>query len=349
MGALKLIFMGTAEFACPSLSALRAHPGFEVVAVVTQPDRPAGRHLALSPPPVKVAAQQLGLPVWQPERARDPAFLHQVQQCAPELIVVAAYGQLLPAALLAIPRWGCLNVHASLLPKYRGAAPIQWALLNDEPQTGVTIMKIDEGLDTGPILAQETVRIEPTDTAQTLHDRLAALGAELLVRTIPPYVGGQLAPKPQPAQGASYARKITKDDGLLDWTQPARAVWNRVRALNPWPGAFTYLPVEPRPTAAGPRAEPAGAGCGPASLRRIIIWEAEPVEGPSGPPGQVLQADKAGLVVACGTGALRIKTLQREGGRRLPAADFLLGNPIAVGQRLGPSHPADGPTGTHRP
>lgn len=339
MPGVKLIFMGTAEFACPSLSALQAAADFEVVAVVTQPDRPAGRHLALSPPPVKVAAQQLGLPVCQPERARDPAFLQQVQQWAPDLIVVAAYGQLLPAALLAIPRWGCLNVHASLLPKYRGAAPIQWALLNDEPQTGVTIMKIDEGLDTGPILAQQTTPIQPTDTAQTLHDRLAALGADLLVRTIPLYVTGQLSPRPQPAEGVSYARKITKQDGLLDWTQPARAVWNRVRALNPWPGAFTYLAAAPKPTPSGSVAQPTSAQAGPADQRRLIIWEAEPVEGWSGPPGQVLQADKAGLVVACGSGALRIKSLQREGGRRLPPAEFLLGNPIAVGQRLGPPPP----------
>lgn len=335
MATLKLIFMGTAEFACPSLSALHAHGGFEVVAVVTQPDRPAGRHLALSPPPVKVTAQRLGLPVWQPARARDPDFIAQVQREAPDLVAVAAYGQLLPAALLAIPRWGCLNVHASLLPKYRGAAPIQWALLNDEVQTGVTIMKIDEGLDTGPILAQEPVPIEPTDTAQTLHDRLAARGAELLVRTIPLYVTGQLVPKPQPAEGASYARKISKEDGLLDWTQPARAVWNRVRALNPWPGAFTYLAAQ------GAQGEPV--------WRRLLIWEAEPVESWAGRPGEVVQADPTGLVVACGRGALRIKTLQREGGRRLPAAEFLLGTPIAVGQRFGQPPPARGPTENRTP
>lgn len=341
MPGLKVIFMGTAEFACPSLSALRAEAGFEVVAVVTQPDRPAGRHLALSPPPVKVTAQQLGLPVWQPARARDPDFLAQVQHWAPDLIVVAAYGQLLPATLLAIPRWGCLNVHASLLPKYRGAAPIQWALLNGEAQTGVTIMKIDEGLDTGPILTQEPVPIHPIDTAQTLHDRLAAVGAELLVHTIPLYVAGQLLPKPQPTEGASSARKITKEDGLLDWTQPARAVWNRVRALNPWPGAFTYLPVAAKPPPASPAPQPPRAESGLAGLRRLIVWEAEPLEGLSGRPGEVLQAGKTGLVVACGLGALQIKSLQREGGRRLPAAEFLLGNPIAVGQRLGlPGSPA---------
>jgi methionyl-tRNA formyltransferase len=342
MPALKLIFMGTAELACPSLSALRASDHFQVLAVVTQPDRPKGRHLELTPSPVKALAQQLGLPVLQPQQARDPSFVAQVQQMAPELIVVVAYGQILPPALLEIPRWGCLNVHASLLPKYRGAAPIQWALLNDETQTGVTIMKMDAGLDTGPILAQETVAIEPTDTAQTLHDRLATVGAALLVRTIPQYVSGQIAPRPQPAQEASYARKITKEDGLVDWTQPARAIWNRVRALVPWPGAFTYLSTAAHAASSGsglPEAGPAAP-----ALLRLIIWEAEPVEGLSGAPGEVLQADKTGLVVACGTGALRIRTLQREGGRRLPVAEFLLGHPIRVGQRLGrPTPPANQP------
>jgi methionyl-tRNA formyltransferase len=315
MDSLRVVFMGTAELSCDSLRALIASPLFQVVAVVTQPDRPKGRELKLQPSPVKELALQAGLPVLQPERARDPAFLDALRGLQPELIAVAAYGQILPQSILDLPRHGCLNVHTSLLPRYRGAAPIQWAILNGDAETGVTIMKMDAGLDTGAILTQATTLIQPEDNSETLHDRLARMGAELLVRTIPDYVAGKINSRPQPAEGVTYAAKIKKQDGHLDWKQPAPTLWNRVRGLMPWPGAFSYLPGQPQP-------------------HLLKIWQAEVVER-SGPPGEVLQADKVGIVVGCGREALRILILQREGGRRLPAQDFLAGHPLRPGQRIG--------------
>jgi len=256
------------------------------------------------------------LPVLQPDRARSESFVQTLKQLAPDLIVVAAYGQILPRSILDLPRFGCVNVHTSLLPKYRGAAPIQWAILNDETETGVTIMKMDEGLDTGDILAQQRTPVSAGDDARTLHDRLAALGAELLVKTIPGYAAGRIAPHKQPDEGASYARKIVKEDGRLDWNLPARALWNRVRGLVPWPGAYATLPAQPQPLL-------------------IKVWQAEVVEDVGGTPGEVRGADADGIVVACGRGALRILSLQREGGKRLAARDFLAGHSLKIGQRLG--------------
>jgi methionyl-tRNA formyltransferase len=307
--------MGTAQLSCNSLRALTESPQFQVVAVVTQPDRPKGRELKLQPSPVKELALQAKLPVLQPERTRDEAFLGALGGLQPDLVAVAAYGQILPERLLSLPRFGCLNVHTSLLPRYRGAAPIQWAILNGDAETGVTIMKVDAGLDTGDILTQATTPIAPEDTSETLHDRLAALGADLLVRTIPDYVAGNVASRPQPAEGVSYAPKIRKQDGHIDWNQPARAIWNRVRGLVPWPGAFSYSPTQPQP-------------------HLLKIWQAEPVQR-AGPPGEVLQADKTGVVVGCGHDALRVLVLQREGGRRLTAQEFLAGHPLLPGQKLG--------------
>ena len=307
--------MGTAELSCDSLRGLLESPDFNVVAVVTQPDRPKGRDLKLQPSPVKVLGLSAKLPVLQPERARSEEFLQELRALQPDLIAVAAYGQILPASILDLPRFGCLNVHTSLLPKYRGAAPIQWAILNGDTETGVTIMKMDVGLDTGDILTQATTPIRPEDNSETLHDRLARMGAALLVRTIPDYVAGKLPLRPQSAAGVSYAAKIKKQDGHIDWTQPARAIWNRVRGLAPWPGAFTYLPGQPQP-------------------HLLKLWQAEVVER-AGPPGEVLQADKTGVVVGCGHEALRILILQREGGRRLQAHEFLAGHPLLPGQRLG--------------
>jgi methionyl-tRNA formyltransferase len=307
--------MGTAELSCASLGALTAAPGFQVVAVVTQPDRPKGRELKLRPSPVKELALRANLPVLQPERARDPAFLAQLRGLHADLIAVAAFGQLLPQAVLDLPRFGCLNVHASLLPSYRGAAPIQWAILNGEAQTGVTIMKMEAGLDTGPILTQATTPIGPQDNSQTLHDRLGGMGARLLVQTIPAYLAGSIVAKPQPAAATSYAPKIKKQDGHIAWNQPARAIWNRVRALIPWPGGFTFLPAQLQP-------------------RLLKLWQAEVAAG-AGPPGEILQADKTGIVVACGQEALRVLVLQREGGRRLSARQFLAGHRLRPGQRLG--------------
>ncbi|MCS7338278.1 MAG: methionyl-tRNA formyltransferase [Verrucomicrobiae bacterium] len=315
MEPLRVVFMGTAELACPSLAALAARPEYKLVAVVTQPDKPKGRGLEVQPSPVKRLARELELELLQPEKARDPAFIAALETLAPELIIVAAYGQILPEAILRIPRHGCLNVHASLLPKYRGAAPIQWAILNDETETGVTIMKIDAGLDTGDIVAQRATPIHPHDTAQTLHDRLARMGAELLVEVLPDYLAGKIQPRPQPKEGATYAPKIQKEHGKIDWTQPARKVWNQVRGLVPWPGAFTYLRT----------------GAGHALLK---IWRAEVVPDASGAPGAVLNVSKSGIDVACGRDALRILELQLQDRRKMTAQEFIAGHQLRQGDVL---------------
>ena len=312
--ALRLVFMGSAELSCASLRALVSSREFEVVGVITQPDRPKGRDLRLHASPVKALAVSFQLPLLQPPRARDESFLAQLRALEPELIAVAAYGQILPPAILDLPRFGCLNVHTSLLPKYRGAAPIQWAVLQDEAATGVTIMKMDAGLDTGGIITQEKTPIAPSDTSETLHRRLAEMGAQLLVRTIPDFVSGRIQPRPQPVEGVSYAPKIKKEDGRLDWKKPARTLWNRVRGLTPWPGAFSHLPGRPQPML-------------------LKIWRAEVISG-SGTPGEILDTSKTGIIVACGSDALRILVVQSEGGRRLQAHEFLAGHQLRPGQRF---------------
>jgi len=313
---LRIVFMGTAELACASLKALLASSSFEVLGVVTQPDRPKGRELKLQPSPVKIIVSAAGLPVWQPERARHPDFLKELAALRLDLLVVAAYGQILPQAMLDLPRFGGVNVHASLLPKYRGAAPIQWAILNDEAETGVTIMKMAAGLDTGDILSRRPIPILPEDNAATLHDQLAALGAELLVPTILDYTSGAIRPQPQVEAEATCARKITKEDGRLDWTKPARTLWNQVRAFTPWPGAFTVV-------------------AGSSGRRLLKILRAVIDENQNGAPGEVLQADKTGLVVACGQGALRVHELQMEGGRKMTSSELLAGHFIPTGTMIG--------------
>ncbi|TAL06967.1 MAG: methionyl-tRNA formyltransferase [Verrucomicrobia bacterium] len=316
MARLRIVFMGTPELAAVCLQALLREPAFEIIAVVTQPDRPKGRDLKLQPSPVKQLALACSIPVLQPEKARDEKFLSELKDFSPELIAVAAFGQILPRAMLELPRHGCLNVHTSLLPKYRGAAPIQWAIANGDAETGVTIMKMDVGLDTGDILTQRTTPIAPGDNSQTLHDRLAKLGGELLVQTIPDYVAGKIIPQSQIATLATHAAKIKKEDGHINWNLPARVIWNRLRAFTPWPGGFTFLATQPQPT-----------------LLKILSAEVAEKNGAS---GQILSADKSGIVVGCGEGALRILNLQREGGRRLTAPEFLAGHPLSVGEKLGP-------------
>jgi methionyl-tRNA formyltransferase len=314
MQRLRLIFFGTAELACASLEALAAQPEYLIVAVVTQPDRPRGRSLQMQPSAVKASALRLSLPVLQPERARETSFISELEALSSHLIVVAAYGQILPQRILDLPLHGALNVHTSLLPKYRGAAPIQWAILDNQAETGVTIMKMDAGLDTGPMLSQEKTPILENDNGQTLHDRLALIGAELLLRTIPGYIDGTIAPIAQPGEGLSYARKISKNDGLIDWNKPARSLFNQIRALTPWPGSFTYL-NDPQ--------------------RLLKIWRVGigPFEG--GSPGTILASDRGSLVVSCSDGSLRIEELQIEGGKRLSVRQFLAGHPIPIGTKLG--------------
>lgn len=315
VASCSLLFMGTPPLAAAVLEALLAAKKYRIVGVVTQPDQPKGRELKLQPSAVKELARKEKLPVFQPERARDPQFVETVCRLAPDLIVVAAYGQILPQSLLDVPRFGCLNVHTSLLPKYRGAAPIQWAILNGDAETGVTIMKMDAGLDTGEILSEERTAITDLDTAETLHDRLAQLGSALLVRTIPDYLSGSLPPRVQPTAHASYARKIKKEDGRLDWSQPARSIWNRVRGLAPWPGTYTYLQRDPKPM-----------------LLKILRVELTDLK--STAPGQILSTDARGIVIACGEGAVRVLELQREGGKRLNAQQFLAGVPLHAGEKF---------------
>jgi len=315
MAALRIIFMGTPELAVASLGALLREPAFQILGVVTQPDRPKGRDLKLQPSPVKQLALRAGLLVLQPAKAREEFFIAELRKLQPDLIAVAAFGQILPKAILDLPQFGCLNVHTSLLPKYRGASPIQSAILNGETETGVTIMKMDVGLDTGDILTQRTTPIRDEDNAATLHDCLAQLGAELLVQTIPDYVAGKIQPRPQQHELATHVAKIKKEDGRIDWQQPARAIWNRIRAFTPWPGAFTFLPAQPQP-------------------QLLKIWQAEVASG-RGTAGEVLSADRNGIVIGCGDGRLRVTSLQREGGRRMSAQEFLAGHPIMPGMKLG--------------
>ncbi len=316
--------MGTPELARTTLRTLAANPAYTLPLVVSQPDRPKGRELRLLPTPVKELALELGLRIAQPEKVRQPEFLALLREVNPELIVVAAFGQILPQALLELPRHGCLNVHTSLLPRLRGAAPIQRAILNGDQETGVTIMKMDVGLDTGDILTMESTPITPEDTAVTLHDRLADLGARLLDRTIPDWVAGRIVPRPQPHELATHAAKIRKAEGLINWLQPASQIANQIRGLMPWPGAYTYLPGRPHPLL-------------------LKIWQGVRGDG-SGIPGRVLAADREGIVVGCGKGTLRLLSLQREGARRMNAAEFLTGHPLEVGTLFQDSkEPADSP------
>ena len=233
----RTVFMGSPEFALPALQALAKN--YAVVGVVTQPDRPSGRGRVLTPPAVKILAQKLGLPVIQPRRLREPEAIEQLKSWKPDLIVVAAFGQILRPEVLDLPRLGCINVHASLLPRWRGAAPIQAAILHGDAETGITIMRMEPGVDTGPIFSQRSLTILPEDTANSLSVRLAELGAELLIETLPGYLDGQIVPRLQNEAKATYAPMLKKEDGKLDFNQPAENLARRVRALNPWPGAFT--------------------------------------------------------------------------------------------------------------
>jgi methionyl-tRNA formyltransferase len=307
----QVVFMGTPEFAVPVLEALAdAH---QVVGVVTQPDRPGGRGRQLAPSPIKQVALERGLPLSQPQSLRTPEAVSQVAAWEPEVTVVAAFGQILRPDMLDLPPHGCLNVHASLLPRWRGAAPVPAAILAGDEVTGATIMQMDAGLDTGPILARREEPIRPDDTRATLEERLARLGAALLVETLPPYLAGDLLPQPQPEEGMTYAGQLRKQDGLLDWSTPAVELDRRVRAFNPWPGAFT--------TWRG---------------RRLKVLRAAPLPGWRGdaPPGTVF-ALADGVAVATGAGALRLEEVQLAGKRRMAISTFLCGQRGCVGSQLG--------------
>lgn len=302
MTRLRVIYAGTPQFAVPALDALLADPDIEVVGVYTQPDRPAGRGQKLTPSPVKQLAVARGLPVFQPRTLRDADAQAELAALKPDLMVVAAYGLILPLIVLDTPRLGAINIHASILPRWRGAAPINRAIETGDAETGITIMQMAEGLDTGDMLAIEKTAIGPEDTAQTLHDRLSTMGAALLMKTLPRIVDGTIRPEPQDDAQATYAAKLNKAEAEIDWREPAELIARRVRAFNPWPVAFTHM-----------------------QGNLLKIWGAEPetdVKPSSAAPGTVLVADAKGFVVATGEGVLRVRSCQRAGGRRVDAGDF---------------------------
>ncbi len=297
---MRIIFMGTAELACPCLDALAGLAEHEIVGVITQPDRPKGRDLKATPPPVKVTAEKLGLPVQQPAKIREAAAVDRIRDARPDVIVVVAYGQILPKTVLEIPPRGCINVHTSLLPRWRGAGPIQYAILNGDPETGVTTMFMDEHMDTGDIILQRAEPIHPDDTSAVLHDRLAVLGAATLVETIRLLAAGQAPRRKQDEALATYAKKLTKEDGRIDWRRPASQIERQVRAFDPWPGAYTFL-----------------------DDALLKVWKAAIASPRPGGPGQI-----TGDVVATGDGALRLLEVQPAGGRPMSFDAFVRGHKI---------------------
>jgi methionyl-tRNA formyltransferase len=308
----KLVFAGTPEFALASLVTLIEH-GLTPALVLTQPDRPAGRGRRLKSGPVKAVAEEHGIPVRQPETLKNPRLEAELRELGPRAIVVAAYGLLFPRSLLDLPERGCINVHASLLPRWRGAAPIEAAILAGDAETGVSLMQMEEGLDTGGVFAQARLAIGETETAGALHDRLASLGGKLLVTHLPDILTGRLQATPQDESQATRAGKRCKEDARLDWRLSALQLSRRVRAFNPVPGAWFELDGE-----------------------IVKCWRAEPLPGRAAPPGTVLTAGAGGIEVACGDGALRLLELQRPSRRRVAAAEFARQRPLS-GRRLGVS------------
>lgn len=311
-GELKTVFMGTPEFAVGTLQGL-IEAGVNLIGVYTQPDRPKGRGKKLAPPPVKELALKHEIPVFQPQKLRAPEAVAELQQLAPDLVVVVAYGQILPQAVLDIPQFGCINVHASLLPRYRGAAPINKAIIDGETVTGITTMLMDAGLDTGDMLVKNSLEIGPDETAGELHDRLAVLGRQTMEETLQQVLTGTLSPEKQNDDESTYAPMMKKEDGLIDWSLPAQEIHDRVRGLAPWPGAYSLLHGEV-----------------------LKLSRTEAVEG-AGHPGTLLNAGDSGVDVACGDGVLRIGALQLPGKKMMPAADFLRGHQLVRGEILGKS------------
>jgi len=307
---MRLAFLGTPAFAVPTLERL-VERGHRVLAVLTQPDRPKGRGQALAMPPVKEAALRLGLPVYQPERVKRAEAVEYLRALAPEAMVVVGYGQIIPQSILDIPPLGILNVHASLLPKYRGAGPIQWSIVNGETVTGVTIMRIDAGLDTGPTLLKAETAIGAEETAPELGRRLSTMGAELLIEALDGLADGRIVPEPQDNAQATYAPMLKKEDGRIDWRHSAAQVHNRVRGMTPWPGAYATF-----------------------RSAALHIWRARPVDSSGGRAPGAIERVKP-LVVACGEGALELIEVQMEGRKRMPAADFANGHRLVENEMLG--------------
>ena len=306
---MKILFMGTPDFAVPSLAALLA-AGHELCGVFTQPDRPKNRGMKLQAPPVKEFAIAKDIPVFQPDNVKDGSALAIIRTLEPELIVVAAYGRILPEEIIRYPVYGCINVHSSLLPKYRGSAPIHWAILNGERESGVTIMHMVKALDAGDIIAQRATPIDPNETVETLHDRLAAIGAELLVEVVEQLLDGTAVRTPQDEEQVTYAPMLSRDLSPLDWTRPAKQLHNQVRGLVPWPATSTDL----------------------FSKEPVKVFEVEELpESCKAKPGTIVAAGNAGIDIVCGDGKLlRIKQLQAQGGKRMSAGDYLRGHPIEI-------------------
>lgn len=303
---MKIVFMGTPDFAVPSLEQLLAD-GHHILGVYCQPDKPQGRHFVMTPPPVKVLAQQQGIPVYQPETFKDDQVQAQLSALGPELVVVAAYGKILPQAVLDIPAKGCINVHGSLLPKYRGAAPIQWAIINNEPIAGVTIMQMAQGLDTGDMLLKKETPIGADETAGALFDRIAKLGAQALSEAVASL--GTLMPVAQDDALACWSPPLKKSDGEIDWTQDAQMLYARIRGVTPWPGAYTFF-----------------------NGKRLKIHRAaiDSLDKKSGVPGELIDSKR--LVIACGCGAVELLEVQLEGAKRIVAADFIRGQRLTLGK-----------------
>jgi methionyl-tRNA formyltransferase len=319
MTAGRIIFMGTPEFACPTLQKL-IERGENLVAVVTQPDRPKGRGQRLMAPPVKEMAEKNGIPLYQPLKVRNPDFVDIIRELKPDVVVVVAFGQILPKALLEVPPHGCINVHASLLPRYRGAAPLNWCIINGETETGVTTMLMDVGLDTGDMLLVRKTPLDENEDIESLHDRMASMGADLLAETLDRLVAGTLVPQPQNNADSCYAPMLKKEDGIINWRNDARTIHNQVRGLAVWPVACTTV--------------------GDQTLK---IYRTR-VGNSSGEPGTVLQAAKGTFEVACRSGSLFLQELQLAGKKRLDCASFLAGYPVSVGTLLGNVQPERSPS-----
>src|ERR1022692_1478815 len=311
---MRLVFLGTPAFAVPSLERLVA-AGRQVLAAITQPDRPRGRGPREAPPPVKEAALRLGIPVHQPERVRRPEAVELLRSLAPDVMVVIGYGQIIPQAVIDIAPLGIVNVHSSLLPKYRGAAPVQWAIVNGETRTGITTMRIDAGLDTGDLLLARETEIGPEETAVELNGRLAGMGADLLVETLDGLESARIVPRKQDSAQATYAPLLKKEDGLIDWSQPAQAIHNRVRGFQPWPGAYTRFRGQ-----------------------QLHIWKSRGVAGEPGQPGRLLiHPLRAVCGLPAGNAALELIEVQLEGRKRIAAEAFANGQRIVAGDILGES------------
>jgi methionyl-tRNA formyltransferase len=306
---MRLVFLGTPAFAVPTLERMVA-AGHQVAAVLTQPDRPRGRGQQLAPPPVKESALRLELPVYQPERVRRPEAVEYLRGLHAEAMVVVGYGQIIPQNVIDLAPLGIINVHASLLPKYRGAGPIQWSIVNGETRTGVTTMRIDAGLDTGDMLLKRETEIGPDENAIELGNRLAVMGADLLIETLDGLAAGTIVPEKQDSSAATHAPLIKKEDGLIDWSRAAREIHNRVRGLQPWPGAYTTLRGQ-----------------------KLHIWKSRVVDGSSSAQGRLVSVKPP--VVACGSGLLELVEVQSEGRKRLPASDFANGQRLAENEVLG--------------